>query len=553
MLAELDKPFLADMSSELFKTIHQLLTSLEGLLWVVRAASGKVGTPNSSMVKGFARSIRSETNIKFAMLDLDSERRPPDDGAVSSILTVFKSLFMPGCTTNDFEYRERDGQLLVPRVDSDSGMDRFIHRETSGKTTLDLQPFSQPGRPLKIKVGTPGALDTLHFIDDTAVGTDLAPQEVEIEVKATSMNFKDIMISMGQLSSEYLGIECSGIVSRIGTDVVGTAVGDRVCASTEGAYSTFARCKYTSVSLIPDQMTFEEAATIPIAFCTAYYSLFDLGRLTEGETVLVHAAAGGVGQAAIMLAKHAGAEIYATVGSESKKSLIMERYGVPQDHIFYSRDTSFGPAIRRATQGRGIDVILNSLAGDLLRETWDCISHFGRFVEIGKRDIVGNSRLEMRQFDYNATFSSVDLTVLAAEKPKLMKRLLDDVFKLFYQDTVKPIAPINVYTMSEVEMAFRLLQSGKATGKLVIVPGKDDQVKVSFYIPHSFGCLLTCFQATTFKTPDDLLRHDATYVIIGGTGGLGRSISRWMISKGARHIVLLSRRGSSSGKVHELN
>lgn len=479
MLAELDKPFLADMSPELFNTIHRLVTSVEGLIWVVRGASGKVAAPNSSVVTGLARSIRSETNIKFATIDLDSEKRP-DDGVVRRISTVFKAIFASGSTANDFEYRECDGQLFVPRVDGDSDMDRFIHRETSGKATLDPQPFSQSSRPLKIKVGTPGALDTLHFIDDAAVGTELAPEQVEIEVKATSMNFKDIMISMGQLSSEYLGIECSGVISRIGTDVVGLAVGDRVCASTEGAYSTFTRCNYTSASRIPDQMTFEEAATIPIVFCTAYYSLFDLGRLTHGETVLIHAAAGGVGQAAIMLAKHAGAEIYATVSSEDKKKLIMERYGVLEDHIFYSRDTSFGPAIRRATEGRGVDVILNSLAGDLLRETWDCISHFGRFVEIGKRDIVGNTRLEMRQFDYNASFSSVDLTVVAAEKPKLMKRLLDDVFKLLRRGTVKPITPINVYAMSEVETAFRLLQSGKAMGKLVIVPGKDDQVKVSF-------------------------------------------------------------------------
>ena len=151
-----------------------------------------------------------------------------------------------------------------------------------------------------------------------------------------------------------------------------------------GAYSTFSRCLATSVSAIPDDMSFESACTIPVVFCTAYYALMDLGRLEPDDKVLIHAAAGGVGQAAIILAQMVGAEIFATVGSPSKKQFIMEHYGISENRIFYSRDTSFGPAIRRETNGKGVDVIINSLAGDILRETWECLAHFGRFVEIGK-------------------------------------------------------------------------------------------------------------------------------------------------------------------------
>jgi NADPH:quinone reductase-like Zn-dependent oxidoreductase len=324
-------------------------------------------------------------------------------------------------------------------------------------------------------------------------------------------------------------------VTRVGNKVEDIVVGDRVTAMSEGAYATFTRNKATSAHRIPKNMSFEDAATIPVVYCTALYSLVDLARLQQEDSVLIHAAAGGVGQAAIMLANMIGAETFATVGSVEKKKFIMDQYGVPEDHIFYSRNTSFAGDIKRATSGRGVDVVLNSLAGDSLRETWDCLAHFGRFVEIGKRDITSNTRLEMARFEHNASFASVDLTVVAAERPRLMKRLLTDVFALFESQSIKTISPITVFPISEVESAFRNLQSGKVHGKVVIVPGEDDQVK-----------------AIPTKISSNLLKVDASYVLIGGTGGLGRSMTRWMVSKGARNIILVSRSGSATGKVGEL-
>jgi NADPH:quinone reductase-like Zn-dependent oxidoreductase len=156
----------------------------------------------------------------------------------------------------------------------------------------------------------------------------------------------------------------------------------------------------------------------------------------------------------------------------------MAEYGIPESHIFYSRDTSFAAAIQRATNGEGVDVVLNSLAGDQLRETWDCLAHFGRFIEIGKRDITGNTRLEMAKFEHNAMFASVDLTIVALERPRLMKRLLEDVFGLLAKSSIRPISPVTTFPISEVESAFRTLQGGKIMGKVVIVPLPDDQVKV---------------------------------------------------------------------------
>ncbi len=312
----------------------------------------------------------------------------------------------------------------------------------------------------------------------------LEPDQVEIQVKAVGMNFKDVMIAMGQLIGENVGFDCAGIISRVGDAVTDLAVGTRVCCVSDGAYSTFTRVNRFSVHRIPDDMTIETAASIPVIFCTAYYSLFDQGRLCRGEKILIHAAAGGVGQAAILLAQHAGAEIFATVSSEAKKSLLMSQYGIPEDHIFYSRNNSFGPAIRQATGGYGVDVVLNSLAGDLLQETWSCIADFGRFIEIGKADIIQNNSLHMAPFVHNATFTSVDLALVQSRKPRLLRRLLEDVFNLLMSGAIRMSIPLEVVAFSKLESAFRKLQGGRSVGKLIAVPREDDQVKVGYPGEH---------------------------------------------------------------------
>ncbi len=181
----------------------------------------------------------------------------------------------------------------------------------------------------------------------------------------------------------------------------------------------------------------------------------------------------------------------------------MDVYGIPENRIFSSRDTTFGPAIREATGGKGVDVVINSLAGEILRETWDSIAHFGRFIEIGKRDITSNTRLEMSKFNFNATFSSVDLTVLATERPQHMASTFREVMKLFEQRSLQPIAPITPFGISEVETAFRLLQSGK-----------DDRQARRGAPARRAGQ-----GHAPLKTGSELLRRDATYMIIGGTGG----------------------------------
>ncbi|PHH89775.1 hypothetical protein CDD83_5286 [Cordyceps sp. RAO-2017] len=533
-LCELNRPVIANITAKGFQKLQSILLTANAVLWVSSGTYKNAKNPENALAHGLFRTVRSEAGKLAATLDLDPDSRLDNDSRSELVLQALKSVLAAGeeSSPSDFEFAETQGKLVVPRVVEDGRMNEVIQRYTRPNLP-HLQPFDQGDRRLEIAIGMRGALDSLYFRDQI-VGP-LGDDQVEIKIIATGMNFKDVVIAMGQVSSSYLGVECSGIISKVGSKVTSLSVGDRVCAMSLGAYGTFARCKATSAAVIPDNMSTEVAASIPVVYSTAYYGMIELAHLEPGESILIHAASGGVGQAAIQLAKLIGAEVFATVGSADKKILIMEKYGIPENRIFYSRNPEFGPAIREATGGRGVDVVLNSLAGELLRESWECLAHFGRFIEIGKRDISSNTGLGMGQFEHNVTFSSVDLTLVAKERPKIMGRVLNSVMDLLKQKKISAIEPITVMGISELETALRTLQGGKSTGKIVIAPRAGEQVKA------------------THRHATSLLKHNATYVIIGGTGGLGRSMAKRMVERGAKHIVLLSRNGHMTTELSNLS
>ncbi|ORX86872.1 KR-domain-containing protein [Basidiobolus meristosporus CBS 931.73] len=282
-------------------------------------------------------------------------------------------------------------------------------------------------------------------------------------------------------------------------------------------------------------MAFDVAASLPIVYCTAYYGLIDIARLQPGETVLIHAAAGGVGQAAIMLAKWVGAEIFVTAGSSRKVEFLKKTYGIQEDHIFSSRDNSFVKGVLDKTHGRGVDVILNSLAGELLRETWDCVANFGRFIEMGKRDIQENGKLDMGPFIRNVMFASVDLTVIFRQNKPLGARLFQEVMALLKTGSIREVSPITIYDFSNIESAFRFMQAGKHIGKIVLTPKKEDMVKVR--VPPRKKCSF---------------REDRTYLLVGCLGGLGRSLSMWMRKNGAKYFLFLNRSGVEKSEAKSL-
>jgi NADPH:quinone reductase-like Zn-dependent oxidoreductase/NAD(P)-dependent dehydrogenase (short-subunit alcohol dehydrogenase family)/aryl carrier-like protein len=343
------------------------------------------------------------------------------------------------------------------------------------------------------------------------------------------------MVAMGQMADSALGLDAAGVVRRVGSAVTRFKVGDQVIMYGYGAHRTLHRSRADYCSLIPEGMTFEQAASIPTVHATAWNALVRVAKVQKGQSILIHAAAGGVGQVAVQIAQHFGMEVFATVSSEAKRQLLRDQYGVLEDHIFNSRDLSFVKGLKRMSNGRGVDVVLNSLAGEALRQTWHCIAPFGRFIEIGIKDILNNTGLDMGPFMQDATFSFFNLRHVDQSRPDLMAAILEGAFDFVRRGITRPVKPLVSYPISDMEGALRLMQTGKHLGKIALTWGQDHVVPV-----EQRGV-----QAPT-------LSPDGVYLLVGGLGGLGRSLASKLVGLGARKLCFLSRSGAKSPNSQDL-
>ena len=488
-LGEIDRPILKSPNLKQFEALKTLCTTSNGILWVTRGGALAWENVDASLSIGFLRTLRMEYRGKrLVSLDLDPKQKPWSMASVATIAETFTRTFddLIDNDTNDYEYADQGGIVSVPRFHKDIAWNKTVFPDGTDLLVPKMEPFYQPNRPLRLSIGTPGLLDTLAWNDDPDAGQELEADIVEAEARAFGQNFRDVMVAMGQLNDPIWGIECSGIVTRVGSNAAaqGFKPGDRVAMLLRGFYGNLARVHWTSVMHIPDDLSFEIAASIPLSYCTAYLSVYNSANLRKGEKVLIHAASGAFGQAAVVLANHIGAEIFVTVGTEAKRQFVMKKYGIQPDHIFSSRDTSFGPGILAMTQGKGVDVVLNSLSGLLLQESVNCLAPFGRFVEIGKRDFESNSHLALGAFTRAISFFSIDQAAFADAKVFEMHQVFKEVMRLFHEKAIVPVDPITVLPVSQLEKAFRLMQAGKHTGKIVISMKPDALVPVS--INHGF-------------------------------------------------------------------
>ena len=419
-LPEFDRPYLKDMRGAQYTHLQSLLTSAKSLLWITRGGGALAVKPELDMILGLARTIRSEcesANIITLSLAEGAHWKTVAPHAIK-ILRDRLDKSPEQCET---EYEVRDDKLCISRVVEAGPLNDYVHSRLV-PPSCNQEAFGSVEQALALNVRSPGLLDTLEYVEGLEREEPLAPDEVEVKVKAVGVNFKDVLIALGRLNEGGLGNECAGVVARAGSEA-GLVQGDRVCVCALNTYKTYVRSKSSLVFKIPDAISFCEATTFPVVFTTAYQALCKVALLSTGESVLIHSGAGGTGQAAIQLAKFLKAEIYVTVGSNEKKKLIMELYDIPEDHIFSSRGLSFVKGIKRMTDGRGVNVVLNSLAEESLQESWKCLAAFGRFVEIGKKDILGKNKLPMLPFNENRTFAAVNLTHMISERPNLIRQI----------------------------------------------------------------------------------------------------------------------------------
>lgn len=531
---------LLDPASETFELTKQLLLQGRTVLWV----SFQEGSPQSdlvalkNMINGMARVVRRESpGLRLVTIDVQEDLQRslsnPErfKGIGDALAEIAISSFWPiseEARSEEWEYALCDGKVTIPRVIPDEPYATFNNSRNNQENTMGTYSYLDKDRPLMLDVQVPGLLNTLRFVDNNNMTAEaLGPDQIEVQARAYGVNFKDVFIALGQMRPGVpMTGEVAGIITAVGSNLQSLwRLGDRVVGLMVDPFGNQVRIQGKGAIAIPESISFSDAASIPVIYYTAWYCITQVARLESGQSILIHAASGGVGQAAIQIAKMLGAEVYATVGSVSKRTLIQDRYGVPDSHIFSSHSRNFKKGIMRLTHGKGVDVVLNSLSGEFLMDSWDCVAPFGTFLEIGKTDIYERSQLNMANFEKQATFAAVDTSHMYRLRPEYVCKGLTEIFSMVDQGLLRPVYPVTTYPISRVEEAFRLLAARKHIGKLVLVADEE-----------------TVVQAPRPKPKPLRLHADGTYIIGGGLGDLGKRMIRLLAERGAGHIVTLSRR-----------
>jgi polyketide synthase 5 len=377
---------------------------------------------------------------------------------------------------------------------------------------------------MRLQIRTPGDLESIELV--AAERVTPGPGQIEVAVSASSINFADVLNAFGRYPAfegrlPAPGTDFAGVVTAVGPDVTGHQVGDQVGGVyADGSWATFITCDANLAVKLPEGLAPEQAAAITTAHATAWYGLQDLARIRSGDKVLIHSGTGGVGQAAIAIARAAGAEIYATAGSDERRQLLRDM-GI--EHVYDSRTAEFADGIRRDTEGYGVDIVLNSVTGASQRAGIELLALSGRFIEIGKRDIYGDTRMGLFPFRRNLSFLAVDLGLLGYSHPERLREILDTVYKLTADGTL-PLPETTHYPLADAANAIRTMSGAQHTGKLVLD------------IPHAgrSSVILPPAQVQVF-------RKDGAYIVTGGLGGLGLFLAEKMAEGGAGRIVLTAR------------
>lgn len=470
---------------------------------VTQGAIEEKGTPSplGAAMRGFMRvAINEFPNVDLRLIDIECGL-----GAAEAVPLIRQALAFSG---NELELAIRAGHIEAVRMRR--GL--FVPQSLADDQRAVLR-FEHPGR-----------LDSFDWVkaERRAPGAG----EVEIEVAAVGLNYRDLLVGLGILDDDLLGagltaaalgFECSGIVARVGEGVNALRPGDAVMGFAANTFASHLVSPAWHFFPVPAGVGIEAAATIPVAFATAWFSLMKRAAIGKGESVLIHGGAGGVGLAAIQIARRAGSHVIASASSPARRAIAR---AAGAERAYDSRQNRFAEAIRQELGG--VDVVLNSLAGEAMEASFHLVKPFGRFVELGKRDYLDNTRLGLRPFVRNIAYFGVDLDELLAHDRGYVEAMMAEMSALFASGELKPL-PHRVFEAHEIGAAFRLMQASEHIGKIVIRPARravPDATKLAFSA-----------------------RGDGAYLVVGGLGGLGFATAQWLAQKGAGTIVLASRRG----------
>ncbi len=505
---------------EAFRTLLEAWAKATNPVWVFlpRGAAnvGGVAEPVQAAIWAFLRTASNE----YPALDLRSFDRDDSLDGADVATRLLQLTAAPGVETEAVLGRDAVSALRIWQGLGDT-------------VATDDLPFSTGTRLVSDAAGTLDDLDWRR-VSRAAPG----PDEVEVEIAATGLNYRDVMWAQGLLPEEALetgfagatlGIECAGRVARVGANVTDLAPGDPVVTFGPGCFASHMVMHRDWVGQMPEDIDLAAAATIPVAFFTAYYAMVDLGRIGAGDTILIHGGAGGVGLAAIQIAQAAGATVIATAGSAVKQDTL-RALGV--EHVLSSRSLEFGDQVRAITGGAGVDLVLNSLAGEAMEASLNLLKPFGRFLELGKQDFYANTGIGLRPLKENISYFGIDVDQLLALRPDHARGLFAEMIGKFRDGTYRPL-PYRLFGHKDVVEAFRVMQRSAHLGKIVVAPAEPDA------------------SLRPLRTPGFAPDPKGWQVIVGGLGGLGLALAEWLVGAGAQRVALTGRSGKPDAATAE--
>ncbi|KAE8839561.1 hypothetical protein HRS9122_06166 [Pyrenophora teres f. teres] len=508
-----------------FVSFKEIVRRSSSLLWLTKSDMLEQTSPTAGLNIGLLRTLPHEMpHIKISQLCLGS-----DYATQSSVFDHIKAI------STELVHQSSEGEaenyytlqkdvLHVSRVVPDTLMNAQYRIQEEIGTDLISQRWSELG-PMKVAFGQAGLLSTLHFEKDDDMHKPLAEGWVEIRTEAIEINMKDLAVATGRFDLNTYSLTCCGIVTKLGAGVNSLVVGDRVCGMAPGNFGNFVRTSAVSVQKFDKKDKPEQVASLPVSYITAVYSLMHLARLQKGEKVLIQSATSALGMALIRIARHLGGDIYVTVGASQKADVLVEQFGISRERVFASRDHNTWRQLREAG---GMDVILSSSSGEHMQESWRCVAPMGRFIEMGRLDVINRGKLAMEVFERNATFSSFDIGLMHQQKPEFIGSLMEEVAALYRKGIVKSIDVITTFEVSQLEKALVFMGKGTHVGKVV----------VTYTNPDSVVQVLPSASQASFDP-------DAAYILTGCSGlGVGYTISSWLIARGARHLYFMSRSGA---------
>lgn len=487
-----------DLELRMFSPILNMLKALQLVsgsssprLWCITESavaaqrSDTALNPAQTALLGFGKVLDMEhAEYSAVLVDVDAES---DERAARAIVTEMQQ------PAKEKQVAYRRGSRLVARL---------------ARSGIAAQGMPIPPAPYRLIIEKKGTFEDLKFVQFKP--RELGSTQVAVKVLSAGLNFRDVMGVLNVYPGEAgpLGGECIGEITELGTNVTKYKIGDVVMIPlTESCMSTQTIAEEALICRVPTNLSLNEASTLPVVYCTALHGLKNLAQLKKGERVLIHAGAGGVGLAAIYIARHIGAEVFAT--ASEKKRDYLRKIGV--EHVFDSRSLDFAQEIRRVTNGEGVDVVLNSLAGDFITTSMALLNPGGRFIEIGKADIWTQDRV--KAFRDDISYEAFDLVIVTLQNPLALKALMDEIVDNVEAGHYQPL-PYTVFKHKEAMEAFRYMAQGKHIGKILINP--DDHPVT--------------------------IKRDRSYLITGATGGLGMLFAKWLAEQGAGEVVLAARR-----------